>query len=434
MRSDPVDSEIPLAPGRLPLLGHIPILLRAPLPFVCSVSGLGPVVRVQLAGTTNYLVTDPALVRQVLVADVARFSKGVHYDKLRALLGNSLSTTSGVHHRDRRRLMQPAFHQRQISHYADLIRHATTRLVGEWREGQVVAVDDAMRQLSLTIAAEALCSTALRPQAMDVIQRDLPVVMRGVAWRVLLPSSTIERLPLPANRRFQVSNKRLRQIVAELVARYRSEGIDHGDLLSLLLTARHPDTGVGMEDNQIRDEIVNLLFAATETTGNAMAWLWHAVAGHPEVQQGLRGSARSSTTDYARRVARETLRLYPPPWLVSRQTREPVQLGPYRLPADAPILFSPYAIQRHPDNFPSADRFDPDRWLPDRLGESNRHAYLAFGAGPQNCIGEGFAMLEIATVATTIAAYCRLVPTSVTVETASATLVPSQLRMTVRMM
>jgi cytochrome P450 len=116
---------------------------------------------------------------------------------------------------------------------------------------------------------------------------------------------------------------------------------------------------------------------------------------------------------------------------VSRRAREPVQIGSYELPAGAQVLFSPYAIHRDPANYPNPDTFDPDRWTPSRSSEAPRHAFLPFGAGAQNCVGEGFAMLEMTTVAMTIAARWRLTPVGVTTEKASATLVPSRVRMRV---
>ncbi|MBB5915350.1 cytochrome P450 [Nocardia transvalensis] len=388
-------------------------------------------MRLRLGPTTAYLVTDPALVRDLLTADAAHFTKGLHYRALAALLGDSLSTTDGHRHRERRRLLQPAFHHSHLTRYGDLIRESALELIDGWRPGTVIPVDDAMRDLSLTVATRTLCSAAPSAEAIAVIRRDLPTVMRGVAWRVLVSAPWLERLPIPSNRRFVAANRRLRRVVADLVAHYRSADTDHGDLLSLLLAARHPDTGAGLTDNEIRDEMVNLLFAGTETTGNALAWLWHAVAADPGVEQRLHDESLSGADDYARRVARETLRMYPPPWLVSRQARTEVALGGHRLPADAHVLFSPYALHRHPDHFPAPDTFDPDRWLPGRRGDVSRTAFLAFGAGAQNCIGEGLAMLELATVTTTVAACVRLIPTSPAAPKLSATLAPDRLPMRV---
>jgi cytochrome P450 len=415
-------SEVPVAPGRVPVLGHLPALARKPLQFVRSATDYAPVVRVYLARSPAYLVTQAALVRDVLVSSAGYFDKGVQYEKLAALLGNSISTTSGTEHRDRRRGMQPAFHHERIAHYETLMRDAATEMAEGWRPGQIVAVDEAMRTLALTIVARALCSTDPGIDAVATIRRDLPQVLRGVAWRVLLSSPFVESLPLPASRRFAAANQRLRTVVAELVAHRRTVGEPGDDLLSLLMFG-----GQSLDDDRIRDEVVNILFAGTETTGNAMGWMFAMLGARPELARRLENGDR----DLAGRVARETLRCYPPPWLVSRRARESVHIGPYELPAGAQVLFSPYAIQRDPANYPDPDTIDPDRWTTRRSGESPRYAFLPFGAGAQNCVGEGFAMLEMTTVATTIAARWRLTPVGTTREKASATLMPSQVRMRV---
>lgn len=415
-------SDVPVAVGRVPLLGHLPALVRNPLRFVRTATLQGPVVRVDLLRTPAYLVTEAKLVRDVLVSSAGAFDKGVQYEKLAALLGNSISTTSGLEHRDRRRAIQPAFRHERIAHYETLMRDAATEVIDGWRPGQIVAVDQVMRALALTIVSRALCSADPGTGAVATIQRDLPQVLRGVAWRVLLSSPAIERLPLPANRRFAAANARLRTVVAEMVAHRRRAGRPTDDLLSLLMYGSEP-----LDDDRIRDEVVNILFAGTETTGNAMGWMWAMLGRSPELARQLKNGDHG----LASRVARETLRCYPPPWLVSRRVREPVTIGPHVLRRGAQVLFSPYAIARDPANYPRPDTFDPDRWTLQRRAEAPRHAYLPFGAGAQNCVGEGFAMLEMTTVAMTIAARWRLTPIGVTHEKASATLAPSQVRMRV---
>src|SRR5215217_8055242 len=242
--------KVPQAPGRVPLLGHLPALARGALPFVSSLKEYGDVVVIFLARTPAYLVTNPELVRRILVTDVHHFGKGLQYEKLGALLGNSLSTTNGMEHRDRRRLMQPAFHHERIAQQSELMRNATEDLIKDWRPGQLIAMDDAMRALALTIVARSLCSTDLGRDMIDTIQRDLPVVLNGVAWRVLLSNKTVEKLPLPTNRRFAAANHRLRAVVADVVRSYRQAGADHGDLLSLLINARDSETGATLSDQQ----------------------------------------------------------------------------------------------------------------------------------------------------------------------------------------
>jgi len=420
-----------VAPQRWPLLGHLPAMIRSPFSFIQSLNEIDDdVFVVYLGRTPAYLVTHPQLVRHMLVVDPESFIKGLQYQKLAGLLGNSLATVNGPAHRSRRRLMQPAFHRARIQQHTRAMREAADELIRDWRPGDIIPIDEAMRALALTIVTGALFSTKIDPEMMSSVQRDLPLVLHGVARRALLPSATIERLPLPANRRFREANDRLRQVVAELVARDHATAADHHDFLSLLLKSHDPDTGFRLDNPRIQDELVNFMFAGAETTGNAMAWLWHVLGAEPEIERRLHAESSEGVSEFTERVVLETLRLYPPPWLVPRQTIRPVQLGQYIIPSGAHVLFSPFAIQRDSRNYPDPLTFDPDRWLPDRVGQSRR-AYFPFGGGAHNCIGQGFALLEMVTVATAIAGRYRLVPVSPTKFKTSATLAPDELRMRV---
>jgi cytochrome P450 len=420
-----------VAPNRWPLLGHVSTLIRSPFSFIQSLNEIdADIFVVYLGRIPAYLVTNPQLVRHMLVVDPESFVKGLQYQRLAGLLGDSLSTVSGPAHRSRRRLMQPAFHRARIQQHVGAMREAAEDLIRDWRPGDIVAIDEAMRALALTIVTRALFSAEIDAEMMSTVQRDLPLVLHGVAWRALLPGRTVDRLPLPANKRFHEAKDRLRQVVAALAARDHPTTASHHDFVSLLLESHDPDTGFRLDSARIQDELANFMFAGAETTGNAMAWLWQVLGTEPEIERRLHAESCKGVTDLTERVVLETLRLYPPPWLVPRQTIRPVQLGQYALPSGAHVLFSPFAIQRDSRNYPDPLIFDPDRWLPDRVGQSRR-AYFPFGAGPHNCIGQGFAMLEMVTVASAIARRYRLVPLSPTNFKTSATLAPDELRMRV---
>jgi cytochrome P450 len=403
----------------------------SPLPFLLSLTSISDIVTLYLGRTPAYLITNPQLVHKMLVAESESFTKGVHYEKLGKLLGDSLSTVSGEVHRERRQAIQPAFSHKHVERQTHVIHQAASSMIDAWRPGEVVAMDHAMRQLSLNIIARVMCSTELDASSLDTVQRDLPEVLRGVAWRVLFSATLVERLPLPTNKRFSAANNRLRIVAAELVQRYRTVSTDRSGLLSVLFKTRNPDSGIGLDDDSIQDEFVNLLFAGTETTGNAMAWMWYALGHHPEIAERLHAEVVAGRNDLARRVAQETLRLYPPPWLVSRKAGRDVDLDGFVIPKHAQVLFSPYTIHRDPRNYTDASSFIPDRWLPENSSRRTRHTYIPFGAGPQNCVGQGLALLEMTTVAAVIASRYRLVPVSTTRPRASATLVPNQLRMRV---
>lgn len=420
MRSD-MPAAVPPAPGRWPVLGHVPMLVARPLQFVRAQREA--ITLVHLGHLPAFLVNDPTLVRRILVSDAAAFDKGIHYEKLGGLLGGSLSTTTGTAHRDRRRRMQPAFHHDQVAGYATLMREATNETIDRWPAGGVIAVDAHMRALALTIVTRALCSADLDDDAEETIRRDLPAVLRGVAWRVLLPAT----VRLPGRRRWAAATARLRAVVMEVVERRRRADGGEADLLGLLLRSGDPHTGAPLSDEQVRDEVVNVLFAGTETTGNALAWVWHELAHRTDLVQRI----REGDQGLAERVALETLRLHPPPWLVSRRARCAVRLGAHVIPSGAQVLFSPYAVQRDPANFSAASAFDPDRWLAERDEKGTRTAFLAFGVGRQNCIGKGFALLEMTTVITTVLNRFRLAPVTNVRARARATLAPAGGRMRV---
>jgi cytochrome P450 len=189
----------------------------------------------------------------------------------------------------------------------------------------------------------------------------------------------------------------------------------------MLLLARDAETGESMSDQQVYDEVVTLLTGGTDTIGLALGWFFHELGRHPEIERRFHaeidevlGGATPTIDDlpklgYTRQILNEVLRAYPI-WLLIRRTNAEVDLGGVRLPAGTEVVYSPHALHHDPRNFADPDRFDPDRWAPDRVGEIPKGAYVPFGAGVRQCIGNTFAQAEITLVAATIAARWRLVP------------------------
>lgn len=435
-------ANIPIAPGRWPLLGHTPGLLAQRFGFTDALREHGEVVKIYLGWLPTYFIASPELVHQMLVAAGGKFEKGVLFDRFRPYFGNGLAMSNGDFHRRQRRLMQPAFHRDQIARHAETMVRTATRLVDSWRPGQVVRVDEVMPELTVTLIGETLFGTELGRAAIAEAQRSMPIVIKQGMVRALSPAF-LERLPVPANRRFDEAIARLRRIVHEVIAAGRADGRDRGDLLSMLLLARDEETGEGMSDDQIHDEVVTLLTGGIETTALALDWFWYEIGRHPEVEQRFHAEidrqigdrpvsfADLPALDYTRRVINEVLRKYPV-WLLMRRTREEVDLGGYRIPAGAEVAFSPHALHHDPRSFPDPDRFDPDRWLPDHATVP-RGAFVPFGAGARLCIGNVFAQAEIAIVAATVARRWRLVPVAgerVRVKVTGAAY-PSRLPMTV---
>lgn len=192
---------VPVAPGRLPFLGHSLAMIRRRHEFTASLRDHGDVVRVDLGPMTTFFVTTPRLVHQVLVTDGPRFRKGAMFDKFRPYVGNGLVLSDGAFHLRQRRMVQPAFHRDRIARYTTTMARAATALAESWTPGEVRVVEDDMQGLAVTVVGEALFSTGLGQRAVAEVRRSVFVIIKQGMVRALSPSFA-ERLPLPGNREF----------------------------------------------------------------------------------------------------------------------------------------------------------------------------------------------------------------------------------------
>lgn len=236
----------------------------------------------------------------------------------------------------------------------------------------------------------------------------------------MMPLPGADRIPTPGNRRFRRARQDLKEVTRRLIADYRAAGTDHNDLLSMLLSARDED-GRGLTDAEIHDQVVTFLLAGMETTAATLSWAWTLLAAHPAIRDRLHAEldtvldgrpARHEdlpALPLTARVVTETLRLYPPVWILSRVVAADAELGGHRVPAGATILFSPYLLHRRADVFACPARFDPDRWLTNTRPSPG--TYAPFGLGPRRCIGDVFGTTEAALAIATIAARWTVTPT-----------------------
>lgn len=411
--------SVPVAPGRWPVLGHTPALLRRRFGFTEGLHTYGDVVRVHLGTLPMYFVTTPELTHRVLVTDSASFGKGAMFDKFRPFVGDGLVNSGGAFHLRQRRLVQPAFHHERIARYTGKMETAVARLSGSWRPGERREINEDMQALAVTIVGEALFGTEFGRAAIEEARRSIPVVIRHGMVRALSPAF-VGPLLVRGNRQFDRAVRRMRAVVGTVIADWRATGVDRGDLLSMLLAARDSD-GEPMTDQQAYDEVVTLLSAGIETSALALAWLFHEISRHADVERRVHEeidqvlSGRPVTADdvpkltYLQQVINETLRMYPI-WILMRRTLRPVRLGGVGLPAGTEVTISPHALHHDPHTFRDPHRFDPDRWAPERVKDIPRGAFIPFGAGNRMCVGNAFAMTEMAVTVATIASRWRLEP------------------------
>ena len=408
----PTAPRPPIAPGRLPVLGHLVQLLARPLDFLHRSHPLGDVVEVRLGQSRAYLVNDAGLVNRVLVTDAKKFDKGAFWDKLKPLIGDGVATAKGADHVRQRRMIQPAFHGQRMAGYARTMSDYLERLAESWRPGEVLSVPDMAQQMTIEISASTLFSSQLGAAAADAIRRDFPVVEAGVVKRMMLPAA-LEKLPTRGNRRYDAAVRNLLESIADTVAAYRADGTDHGDVLSLLVLGRDEDTGAAMTDQQVHDDVIQLALSASATTAQTLCWAFYELGQHPEIADRIVAEVREvagdrppeydelTRLDYTGRFVSEVLRLYAS-WLLMRRTLGPTALGQYELPAGAQVLISPYAMHRDPSIYSDPLRLDPDRWLPERAGAIPRHSFIPFGAGSHQCLGTRFGWTELVVALATL--------------------------------
>jgi cytochrome P450 len=278
-----------------------------------------------------------------------------------------------------------------------------------------------MMRLALGIAGKTLFGTALSAAEAEEIGAALDAALR-LFRRALVPfADVVDALPLPSNRRFYRTRGRLDGMIYRMIRQRRASAEDTGDLLSMLLLARDAEAdGGAMSDEQVRDEAVTLLLAGHETTANALAWTWYLLARHPEAERALHAEVdavlgdRLPTVDdlphlpLARAVLAESMRLFPPAWVISREALEDLEIDGVRVPAGAMVFLSEWVIHRVARFWDEPERFLPGRWLDGLAERLPRFTYFPFGGGPRMCIGEAFAWTEGTLVLATLARHWRL--------------------------
>lgn len=355
-----------------------------------------------------YLVNRPDFLRPILSQSYEHFSKRtIDYLVLAATMGNGLVSNDGPHWIKQRKLLQPVFSNRNINGFDETINSLTSSFLDEWdaaTDDVVVWIDREMGKLALCIAGATLLGSDIEEHSREVAEV-LEVINVG-AHELRALMTLHSWIPTPYNLKWKRARKRLDRIVYSMILARRRSGAEGSDALDRLLDAHDEETGEGIEEAQIRDEVVTLLLAGHETTANALAWTLYLIATHPEVETRLTedltahlNGAPATAADlpqipYLKQVVQESMRIYPPVWGFSRRAEREVEFDGYVLPANAYIAVVPYALHRHPEFWPEPERFHPERFQPNRAKVRHSYCYLPFAAGPRTCIGAGMAMLE----------------------------------------
>ncbi|MFD0398292.1 cytochrome P450 [Kitasatospora sp. NPDC127121] len=423
---------IPRPPGGLPLLGHLVPFLRDPLAFLRSLPRYGGLVQIRLGPVSAVVVCDLELTRHVLREDRVFDKGGFLFERVRDFAGNGLVTCPHADHRRQRRYVQPAFRADRIARYTEVMAREARRLAGSWSDGQEV---DITAELSLA-AGRSLVSTLFTRLPFTGLQETVDdfVLLIGGSYRRMLLPHRLNRIPLPANRRYDAARTRLVRLVDEVVTAYRADPEDRGDLVSTLVAA--DAGGQALSNAEVTDQVMTIFAAGFDTIANSTVWALHLLAQHPDIADRVRAEVDAARVDatgvnvaeadraeavattaagtsasvdgtsasvdgleLTTRVVREAVRLYSPGWLLTRVTTTDTELGAHRLPEGTSVIYSPYLLHRQPALFPEPDRFDPERWVG---VHPQRGPFIGFGAGPRRCVGEQFGMTESVLLLATI--------------------------------
>lgn len=374
----------------------------------------GDYVRASIAGIVDiHLISDPAGIQHVLVRNHSNYLRGeADRSPLTRALGRGLLLSEGDFHRRQRRLIQPMFSSKRIAEYSAVAAEIVERTRAEWSlcPGSVVDVHAEMMRMTMIIIGRVLFRVDLSREARS-LGRVITLVNELTSEVGFTIAGRLPWFPTLGNLRLVRSARSLHRAIDRIIAERRASGLDHGDLLSLLLQAQDDEvadggTGARMSDEQVRNEALILFAAGHETTANMLTWTWYLLARNPGAEVRLHAELDSvlggrppqfedlPNLPYTDRVLRESMRLYPPAWVNARQSIDDDEICGHPLPGGSPILVFPIVVHRDARWFPDPEVFDPDRFLPEASAARPRFSYFPFGGGARQCIGQSFAEME----------------------------------------
>lgn len=373
-------------------------------------------VRMGLMPFDFVVVGSPALANEILSTRQDSFRKAPGLTIfLRPVLGSGLLTSEAEFHTRQRKLLAPAFAPKRVAAYARTMAERAERFACSLADGQRMDLAEGMMRLTFEIVGKTLFDAEVDGDAAQVGEA-LTTVMECAMGQLGSLVPVPPAIPTPTNLRYRRAVAKLDAVVYRVIRERRRATEDRGDVLSMLLAARDED-GSAMTDAQVRDEAMTLFLAGHETTANALSWTFHLLATHPSARAKVEAEVDAlgrtpsyedlSKLPYTLAVLKESMRLYPPAYVLARRAVEDVTIGPHRIKQGTICLVSVIGIHRRPELFADPDRFEPERFLGDKEKQLPRCAYLPFGAGPRVCIGNHFALMEGHVLLATIARHAR---------------------------
>lgn len=370
----------------------------------------GTVCECSFLGVKNYFIHDPDVIKEILTTQGNSMKRTYLFSAFRKFLGNGLFTADGDYHKHQRRLLKPALYPQRIEEYTSVMVECAEHEISTWKDNDSIEVLPAMTRITLNIITRTMFGSGLTDAEITSVGNILSsafTVLNTIIGNPVYVYCLLHNIKLPIIKTFYDLKKELDVVILNIIATYRRQGsAQKTDLLSLLLDAKDEDTGTGMTDEQIRDEVVTFFVAGHETTTLALTWTLYLLAKHPKQQRIVQNEIREvisgrtpQSSDYpqlvyTKNVLKESLRLYPPAWTFAREPITDVVIKDYHFPKGSVLWTVTYLIHHSSEYFTNPEMFLPERWNDEFTKQLPKYAYFPFGGGNRMCIGEGFAWME----------------------------------------
>lgn len=366
------------------------------------------IFRFRLVHREAYVINHPELAQYVLQENHKNYLKGEAYQVLALLLGNGLINSEGDFWKRQRRLAQPAFHRDTLKRVCSIVTDSTLKLLHRWKnlEGQTINFTREMAALTIEIVARALFTADVTPADISTVWQNVNYLNQMAMRMVRNPLALPFWAPLPSYLKAKRSIENLDCLVFGIINKRKRGEASAPDLLQLLLEARDEETGEGMTERQLRDEVMTIFLAGHETTVNALSWTWYLLQQHPAELEKLKAeSAQYSgrpinfedvpALKTGRHIINESMRMFPSVYAIGRKMIDDDVIGSYHVSSRARVLVNIIGMHHHPQYWSEPSRFLPSRFENFDMKGGNRFVYIPFGGGPRICIGNNFALMEM---------------------------------------
>ncbi|MEM7535854.1 MAG: cytochrome P450 [Chloroflexota bacterium] len=413
-------SDLVLAPAPERLFGHMNDLNRDMLQHLDDLAGHGDFVKARYSWLWIYYLNHPELIRDLLVKKGKSTQKP--FSQKRAFVSyasENILTSDGDFWKRQRKLMQPAFHSQRIGAYANDMVALTRQAMADWDDTPIVDINAFMADLTMRIIVKTMFSTDVDETFADVGETITAIIENSAEDLVDMTIWLPNWIPTKRVRRNKANAARLAPIYQRMIDAWCKEGVDRGDLLSMLMLARYDD-GSAMSEAQIMSELSVIFLAGHETTAKTLTFAAIMLSQHPTVAEKLRaevdhvlGNRPATLHDlehltYTKQIIKETMRLYPAATAIGREVAADMELGGETIKKGRHVIVNTWAVHRDERWYPEPLAFKPERWTPEFEAELPRYAYVPFGAGPRVCLGNQFSMMEAQLVLATIAQHYSL--------------------------